>query len=227
MGRGPGSWPGSSRQLPGSGFRGVRRAWRSLRPASCLLRRFPGGVGRIPAAMSVGFIGAGQLACALARGFTAAGGRARAGGPQPGPGTPSAPRARTAERLAGGTRLVEQRGLRAPAGPCCGSDLPSRGERGSRGRGRGARLKSPVFRRHPVGSQDHSQLPGNGPAHGVLAQGRGAQGRGKQGGDPEVSGAVLVAGPRRPPPRSVPAVRANPWALPFHLPLCLCHFPAR
>lgn len=30
--------------------------------------------------MSVGFIGAGQLACALARGFTAAGERVEAGG---------------------------------------------------------------------------------------------------------------------------------------------------
>uniref|UniRef100_A0A452SX64 Pyrroline-5-carboxylate reductase n=1 Tax=Ursus americanus TaxID=9643 RepID=A0A452SX64_URSAM len=140
--------------------------------------------------MSVGFIGAGQLACALARGFTAAGGRARAGGPQPGPGTPSAPRARTAERLAGGTRLVEQRGLRAPAGPCCGSDLPSRGERGSRGRGRGARLKSPVFRRHPVGSQDHSQLPGNGPAHGVLAQEVGREPDPEQQGDGEIGADV-------------------------------------
>lgn len=44
--------------------------------------------------MSVGFIGAGQLACALARGFTAAGKRVEAGGgcagvPWPGLGTAS------------------------------------------------------------------------------------------------------------------------------------------
>lgn len=51
----------------------------SLRaPLSGLLRR-PGRRGaRIT--MSVGFIGAGQLACALARGFTAAGKRLKAGG---------------------------------------------------------------------------------------------------------------------------------------------------
>lgn len=32
-------------------------------------------------------------------------------------------------------------------------------------------LKGPVFCRHPVRSQDNSQLPGNGPAHSVLAPG--------------------------------------------------------
>lgn len=33
-------------------------------------------------------------------------------------------------------------------------------------------VEKPYFRRRPVGSQDNSQLPGNGPAHGVCAQGR-------------------------------------------------------
>lgn len=49
-----------------------------------------------PGTMSVGFIGAGQLACALVRGFTAAGERVEAGGGcacGPEPGLRTAPRA--------------------------------------------------------------------------------------------------------------------------------------
>ena len=51
----------------------------SLRAALSGLLRRPGKRG-VRITMSVGFIGAGQLACALARGFTAAGKRLRAGG---------------------------------------------------------------------------------------------------------------------------------------------------
>lgn len=92
-------------------------------------------------------------------------------------------------------------GAASPRGASVWVRPPSRGQRG---------LTSLVFRRHPVGSQDHSQLSGNGPAHGVRAQGRAAQGRGEQGGGPEVSRTVPVAGPGRPPSRSVPALWADP-----------------
>lgn len=81
--------------------------------------------------------------------------------------------------------------------------LPQGGHGG--GLGHGPPLKRPVCCRHPVGSQDHSQLPGHGPAHGVRAQGRWGRGCGEA-----QEGGLVRSSPRagrqpadHPPPPSV------------------------
>lgn len=223
MGRGPpeaprhhppgrqwGGVPGAGPEAAGSSLGLASGACGSLGRVSARRCVSCSAAGQVPAAMSVGFIGAGQLACALARGFTAAGGRAGACG---------AGRSRVRGRpppLEPELLSVWWAGLgswssggREPAWGI-GVGPPSLPRTAREPGGRGAGLTSLVFRRHLVRSQDHSQLSGNGPAHGVRAQGRAAQGRGEQGGGSEVSRTVPIAGPGRPPPRTVPALWADP-----------------